>query len=1135
MSKPNEYDTYIIPPNFIEGGTFFGGLLKLRNTAEALVIVLAIGMPVFSVSALTLTAKIIILCLTALPLGIIALVGINGESLSSFIFLVLKYLCNRRVITRNEEEQDKREKRRKRKAKSGDDAPKYINPVAEYLPVEKIENGIIYTRDHRYLKIVEVIPINFLLRSAREQRNIIYSFISFLKISPVKMQIKVIAKRADLNRHREIVQQEMAQETDENCRLLQQDYLTLIDRIGAREATTRRFFMVFEYEAWAGRKRGNEEEDAIASLQTVARTAVNYLKQCGNEVLIPENDDEFTVDTLYHLLCRNGTMSLPDRVRQIIAQYKEKGLESEIDAIPCTEFFAPDSIDFTNGRHICIDGLYYSYLLVPSTGYKAQVPAGWLSLIVNAGDGIDLDMFISRQPKARMVQRLGQQLRINRSKIKDASDTNTDFDDLDGAIRSGYFLKEGLGNNEDFYYLNLLITVTAPTVDELEWKVNEMKKLLMSRDMDVCSCAFHEEQAFLSSLPLVSMEKHLYERSKRNALTTGVASCYPFTSYELSDENGILFGLNKYNNSPVIIDIFDSKVYKNANIAVCGTSGAGKTFLILLMALRMRRKGIQVFMLAPLKGHEFHRACVNTGGEFISISPASKSCINVLEIRKVDKSVEEMLDGPGIERSELAAKIQRLHIFFALLIPDMSYEEKQLLDDALIRTYARKGITHDNTSLNDPDNPNVYREMPVLGDLYDVLKEESDTKRLSNIINRFVHGSASTFNQQTNVNLDNKFTVLDISELSGDLLPIGMFVALDFVWDKAKANRTEEKAIFIDECWQLIGGGSGTFGVGNRLAAEMVLEIRKIDKSVEETLDGPGIERSELAAKIQRLHIFFALLIPDMSYEEKQLLDDALIRTYARKGITHDNASLSDPNNPNVYRQMPVLGDLYDVLREESDTKRLSNIINRFVHGSASTFNQQTNVNLDNKFTVLDISELSGDLLPIGMFVALDFVWDKAKANRTEEKAIFIDECWQLIGGGSGTFGVGNRLAAEMVLEIFKTIRAYSGSGICATQDLNDFFSLDNGKYGKGIINNCRTKVILNLEDEEAQRVQQVLHLSEAEVMEITHFERGNGLISSNNNNITVEFKASPLERDLITTDRRELLDLLRRMKHPEA
>ena len=187
MSKPNDYDTYIIPPNFIEGGTFFGGLLKLRNTAEALVILLAIGIPVFSVSALTLTAKIIILCLTALPMGIIALVGINGESLSSFIFLVLKYLHNRRIITRCEEEQGKRKRRKakRRKAKSAEDSPKYINPVAEYLPVEKIANGIVYTRDHRYLKIVEVVPINFLLRSAREQRNIIYSFISFLTISPV--------------------------------------------------------------------------------------------------------------------------------------------------------------------------------------------------------------------------------------------------------------------------------------------------------------------------------------------------------------------------------------------------------------------------------------------------------------------------------------------------------------------------------------------------------------------------------------------------------------------------------------------------------------------------------------------------------------------------------------------------------------------------------------------------------------------------------------------------------------------------------------------------------------------------------------------------------------------------------------
>ena len=221
-------------------------------------------------------------------------------------------------------------------------------------------------------------------------------------------------------------------------------------------------------------------------------------------------------------------------------------------------------------------------------GYKTQVPAGWLSLIVNAGDGIDMDMFLSRQPKETIIQKVGQQLRINRSKIKDASDTNTDFDDIDGAIRSGYFLKEGLANNEDFYYLNLLITITASNEEDLEWKVSEMKKLLLSQDMNACTCHFREEQAFLSALPLVAMEKKLYERGKRNLLTGGAASCYPFTSYEMCDDNGILLGVNKYNSSLIIVDIFNSAVYKNANMSILGTSGAGKTFTMQLMALRMR-------------------------------------------------------------------------------------------------------------------------------------------------------------------------------------------------------------------------------------------------------------------------------------------------------------------------------------------------------------------------------------------------------------------------------------------------------------------------------------------------------------------------------------------------------------------
>lgn len=440
------------------------------------------------------------------------------------------------------------------------------------MPIDRIENGIIYTKDRRFVKIIEIEPINFLLRSAWEQKGIIYSFISYLKVGPIKIQFKVLTKRADINRHLKTVETELEQETDEGCRMLQEDYLKLVKQIGSKEAITRRFFIIFEYEPWAGARRGNEEAEAISALQTATRTAENYLHQCGNKVISPDNEDEFAVEVLYNLLCRSQSVVVPiaERAQAVVAKYVAAG--KDVDRIPVSEFFAPDSIDFTHGRYIQIDGVYYSYLLIPSAGYKSQVPAGWLSLIVNAGEGIDMDMFLTRQPKERIIQKLGQQLRINRSKIKETSDTNTDFDNLDDAIRSGYFLKDGLSNNEDFYYLNLLLTITASSVEELEWRQAEMKKLLLSQDMDVVTCSFREEQAFLSALPLAVLEKKLYERSKRNVLTLGAASCYPFTSYELCDDNGILFGTNKFNNSLVIIDIFNSQIYKNSNMAILGTS-----------------------------------------------------------------------------------------------------------------------------------------------------------------------------------------------------------------------------------------------------------------------------------------------------------------------------------------------------------------------------------------------------------------------------------------------------------------------------------------------------------------------------------------------------------------------------------
>ena len=175
------------------------------------------------------------------------------------------------------------------------------------------------------------------------------------------------------------------------------------------------------------------------------------------------------------------------------------------------------------------------------------------------------------------------------------------------------------------------------------------------------------------------------------------------------------------------------------------------------------------------------------------------------------------------------------------------------------------------------------------------------------------------------------------------------------------------------------------------------------------------------------------------------------------------------------------------------------------------------------KYIVLDLSELKGKLLPVGMVIALDYVWDNIKADRVKKKAIMIDEIWQLIGASS------NKLAAEFCLEIFKVIRGYGGAAIAATQDLSDFFSLDDGKYGRAIINNSKNKIILNLEQDEAQYVKDVLKLTRTEVRSITQFERGEALIHSNNNKVPVVIKASAEEKEMITTDRAELEAILRK------
>lgn len=825
------------------------------------------------------------------------------------------------------------------KRKTGKRKPEKLSFTQDFIPIKNLEHGIIETTDGRYIKILEIEPINFMLRSEEEQYEIICSFASWLKISPVHLQFKSITRKADSDKHIAMLRKEMATEESEQCKKLSEGYIRLIKDVGSREALTRRFFLIFRYEEL--RRNENSDYGQICStLLTAEQNARAYFMQCGNNILQPKDPDEATAEILYMFFNRRSCVEEPfhSRVDRIVLDtMAAKNKVIGIDPIPhirMAHFIAPRGIDLTHRNYIIMDGLYYSFLYIKGNGYPNKVRAGWMSSLINAGEGIDVDVFLRQENRSKTIDKVAQRIRLNRTKLKSMQDTSTDYEELAGSIQAGYFIKQGIANyNEDLFYMSVFVTVSARTYEELMWRKQQMTDMLKSMDMYVSDCSFQQEDALRTVMPFLQISPKLEKKSKRNVLTSGAASTYMFTSFEMSDDTGVLLGINRHNNSLCIVDLFDTKKNKNANLNLLGTSGAGKTFTMQLLALRMRMRGIQCYIIAPIKGHEFRRACNRIGGQFIKIAPGSPHCINIMEIRHT-------------------------------ISPEM-----ELIDE------------------------------------------------------------------------------LDYSEMD-----------------------------------------------------------------------------SLLAQKIQQLMIFFSLLIPDMTNEEEQMLDEALIRTYGKFGITHDNDSVYADRNavPPKMKTMPILGDLHEELQKNEMTKRIAVIVSRFVTGSAQSFNQQTNVDLSNKYIVLDLSELKGKLLPVGMMIALDYVWDKIKSDRTKKKAIMIDEIWQLIGAGS------NRMAAEFCLEIFKVIRGFGGAAISATQDLSDFFGLEDGRYGRAIINNSKNKIILNLEPDEAEFVRDTLKLTKTEIRSITRFERGEALICSNNSKVPVIIKASKEEQEMITTDRAELEAILK-------
>ena len=285
-----------------------------------------------------------------------------------------------------------------------------------------------------------------------------------------------------------------------------------------------------------------------------------------------------------------------------------------------------------------------------------------------------------------------------------------------------------------------------------------------------------------------------------------------------------------------------------------------------------------------------------------------------------------------------------------------------------------------------------------------------------------------------------------------------------------------------------------------------VLDIR--EDSIEE-------EKGYLSSKLSKLRAFFGLVFGDMDEEKYALLEEKLIETYKKRGITFDDESLFVYENKNkrfkYANEMPILEDLFEEFKKDKKTEFFKIKLYPFIYGSLKFLNQKTNVILNNKLIVADIYDLGEENLKFGMWLFVDLFWDKIKIEREKNKAIYMDEIWRLIGVTS------NKFVASFIFKIFKTIRKYGGSAVAITQDISDLFSLEDGAYGKSILNNSSIKSFFSLEEENIMVLEKYANLSEKEKIEIKSLKRGESLMFIGENHVLVEVECSENERELIS------------------
>ncbi len=463
-----------------------------------------------------------------------------------------------------------------------------------------------------------------------------------------------------------------------------------------------------------------------------------------------------------------------------------------------------------NPKYIEIDNLYYGGLIV--TNYYREQTDILLKSLIETNINMNISIFYEKQDSYKTIKDLTYHIGNVGVELKESNQNREDIDIAAFAYNDAKYIRREIQvNNEDIYFLYIYINIYAEDAKELEYYLNKIEGITQSKGMQTRRANFRQEEAFISCIPLMENSEVIKEVARRNILTSGLIATYPFISSTIFDDEGIFIGTNIYNNSLVFIDRYNTEKYKNANICIFGTSGAGKSFYTKLLILRYKLIGIKQYIIDPER--EYGILCEKLKGTQIKIGPNSNTYINILDIRK--ESIEEG------ESGYLATKIGKLIGFFNLVFGELNEEEKAILEEKLIETYKNKGITFDDKSLLQGQEFKKSKDMPLLEDLYNVLEKDEKTQKFKIKLIPFVKGSMKFFNNYTNIELENDLIIADVYDLGEENLKYGMYLFTDIFWDKIKENREEKKAIYLDEIWRLIGVTS------NKEVASFIYKIFK--------------------------------------------------------------------------------------------------------------------------------------------------------------------------------------------------------------------------------------------------------------------------------------------------------------------